>query len=186
MFSVHDMSNATTDIHTSQIGHHILNYREGVAPLFHKAILESGAPTSRAVHPYNALVHEEQFTLFVSEAGCSGVSEDLITDCLRSQPEDIINAASTTVFYKYNSSLRWAFQPVIDHDIIQGRPIDRWNSGKWNRVPIMTGHCTNEGTLYVPSTLATSEGFTGFWHTLLPHYSQEDLATINKIGRAHV
>jgi acetylcholinesterase len=175
------MSGLTTDIHRSQIGHHILNYKEGVAPLFHKAILESGAPTSRAVHPYDAPLHEEQFVLFVKEAGCSDVPENSITDCLRSQPEDVINAASTTVFDKYNPSLRWAFQPVIDHDIIHGRPIDVWTSGKWNPVPIMTGHTTNEGTYYVPPTTATSEEFTEFWNTLLPHYSPEDLATINKL-----
>lgn len=158
-----------------------MNYQEGVEPLFHKAILESGAPTSRAVHPYDALVHEEQFALFISEAGCSDVPEILITSCLRSQPEDVITASSSKVFDKYNPSLRWAFQPVIDSNLIHQRPIDAWNSGKWNRVPIMTGHTTNEGTMYVPESLDTSEGFTNFWNTLLPHYSKEDLTTINSL-----
>lgn len=164
-----------------KIGHHILNFKEGLKPLFHKAIIESGAPTSRAVHPYDAPVHQEQFALFVSEAGCSNVPSESITACLRSQPEEIIVNASTAVFDKYNPSLRWAFQPVIDHNLIHGRPIDIWNSGKWNRVPIMTGHATNEGTYYVPSLLSTSEGFTDFWHTLLPHYSSSDLDTINEL-----
>lgn len=158
-----------------------MNYQEGVAPLFHKAILESGAPTSRAVHPYDAPVHEEQFALFISEAGCSNVPEISITSCLRSQTEDVITAASSKVFDKYNPSLRWAFQPVIDGNLIHQRPIDAWRSGKWNRVPIMTGHTTNEGTYYVPEKLESSQGFTDFWHTLLPHYSKEDLATINAL-----
>jgi acetylcholinesterase len=91
----------------------------------------------------------------------------------------VITNASTIVFDTYNPSLRWAFQPVIDHAIIHGRPIDIWASGKWNRIPIMTGHATNEGTYYVPSSCATSEEFTSFWHTLLPHYSESDLATLN-------
>lgn len=163
------------------IGHHILNYKEGVKPLFHKAILESGAPTSRAVHPYDAAVHEDQFSLFVSEAGCSSSAPESITNCLRSQPEDVIFKASTAVFDKYNPSLRWAFQPVIDHALIHGRPIDVWASGKWNKVRIMTGHATNEGTYYVPSNLSTSEGFTDFWHTLLPHFTPKDLDTINAL-----
>jgi acetylcholinesterase len=158
-----------------------MNYQEGVAPLFHKAILESGAPTSRAVHPYDAPVHEEQFSLFVSEAGCSEIPKESITSCLRSQPENVITAASTKVFDKYNPSLRWAFQPVIDGHLIHRRPIDAWHSGKWNRVPIMTGHTTNEGTYYVPELLETSKGFTDFWHTLLPHYSKNDLAMVNKL-----
>jgi acetylcholinesterase len=152
-----------------------------VKPLFHKVILESGAPTSRAVHPYDAQVHEDQFSLFVSEAGCSDVPQASITSCLRSQPEDVITKAQITVFDKYNPSLRWAFQPVIDHALIHGRPIDVWTSGRWNRVPIMTGHVTNEGTMYVPPSLSTSEGFTDFWHTLLPHYSSADLKTINTL-----
>lgn len=164
-----------------KIGHHILNYKEGVKPLFNKAILESGAPTSRAVHPYDAAVHEEQFSLFVSEAGCSSVPAAKITTCLRSQPENVITKASTTVFDTFNPSLRWAFQPVIDHNLIHGRPIDIWTSGKWHKVPIMTGHATNEGTYYVPSSLSTSEEFTEFWHTLLPHYTPEDLDTINTL-----
>ena len=163
------------------IGHHIMNYKEGVSPLFHKAILESGAPTSRAVHPYAASIHEEQFSLFVAEAGCSNVPEQEITSCLRSKPEEVITTAQTTVFDTYNPSLRWAFQPVLDHDLIHSRPIDAWRSGKWDRVPIMTGHTTNEGTMYVPPALSTSEGFTDFFHTLLPHYSSEDLKTINEL-----
>lgn len=163
------------------IGHHIMNYQEGVKPLFHKAILESGAPSSRAVHPYNAPVHEEQFQLFLEQTGCSKVEKAETISCLRSQPEKVIVDAQSHVFYKYNPSLRWAFQPVIDSELIHRRPIDAWRSGKWNRVPIMTGHTTNEGTYYVPPKLATSEEFTAFWHTLLPHYSQKDLKIINKL-----
>ncbi|EKD19761.1 uncharacterized protein L3040_001893 [Drepanopeziza brunnea f. sp. 'multigermtubi'] len=163
------------------IGHHILNFREGVAPLFHKAIIESGAPTSRAVHPYDAQVHEDQFALFVSKAGCSDVHRKSITSCLRSKPEKSITDASTVVFDKYNPSLRWAFQPAIDHALIHGRPIDVWGSGRWNKVPIMTGHVTNEGTYYVPVSTATSEDFTSFFNVLLPHYSPADLASINSL-----
>ncbi|TVY59613.1 Lipase, partial [Lachnellula suecica] len=161
------------------IGHHIMNYKEGVAPLFHKAIIESGAPTSRAVHPYNALVHEDQFSKFVSECGCADLPKESIISCLRSKPEKTVTDAQITVFDEYNPSLRWAFQPVIDHNLIHQRPIDAWNSGKWNRVSIMTGHATNEGTYYVPHFLSTSKEFTDFWHTLLPHYSSDDLDTTN-------
>ncbi|KAK6579890.1 hypothetical protein PZA11_007598 [Diplocarpon coronariae] len=163
------------------IGHHILNYKDGISPLFHKAIIESGAPTSRAVHPYNAPVHEDQFALFAYEAGCSDVPNNTVMSCLRSKPEKVITDASIAVFDKYNPSLRWAFQPVIDHTLIHGRPIDILGSGKWNKVPIMTGHVSNEGTYYVPPLSSTSEDFTNFWHVLLPHYTSEDLASINSL-----
>ncbi|XMA16453.1 hypothetical protein WAI453_009244 [Rhynchosporium graminicola] len=163
------------------IGHHILNYKEGVTPLFHKAVIESGAPTSRAVHPYDAQVHEDQFALFVSEAGCIDVPRDSITSCLRSQPEKVVVAASTAVFDQYNPSLRWAFQPVIDNEIIHQCPIDAWASGKWHQVPIMTGHVTNEGTYYVPASTTNGEDFTSFWNVLLPHYTTEDSDTIDAL-----
>lgn len=45
----------------------------------------------------------------------------------------------------------------------------------------MTGHATNEGTFYVPRNIDTSEDFTDFFHTLLPHFSAYDLAKINKL-----
>ena len=45
----------------------------------------------------------------------------------------------------------------------------------------MTGHVTNEGTYYVPASTTTGEDFTSFWHVLLPHYSAEDLDTINSL-----
>jgi acetylcholinesterase len=163
-----------------QIGHHLMNYQE-TAPLFHQVIIESGAPTSRAVHLYDAPVHEEQFSLFVSEAGCSNMSQSEIMDCLRSQPFEAIFNASTLVFDKYNPSLRWAFQPVIDGNIINRRPIDAWKSGLWNQVPIMTGHTTNEGSYYVPGSLSTSEEFTDFFRTLLPQLSKSNIKTLNKL-----
>ncbi|KAH6673300.1 putative extracellular lipase [Halenospora varia] len=163
------------------IGHHLLNFKEGVKALFHKAILESGAPTSRAVHPPDASVHEDQFNLFLEETACAGVAKESTMSCLRKQPSSLITQAQTKVFDKYNPSLRWAFQPVIDGEIIHQRPIDAWKTGKWNKVPIMTGHATNEGTFYVPRNIDTSEGFTDFFHTLLPHFSAYDLAKINKL-----
>ena len=46
-----------------------MHYKENVAPLFHRVIIESGAPTSRAVRPYNAPIHEQQFKDFLRETG---------------------------------------------------------------------------------------------------------------------
>jgi triacylglycerol lipase len=45
----------------------------------------------------------------------------------------------------------------------------------------MTGHATNEGTYYVTPSCSSSEQFTDFWHTLLPHYSASDVETINEL-----
>ncbi|GKZ67907.1 hypothetical protein AnigIFM50267_002462 [Aspergillus niger] len=163
------------------IAHHIMNYNPPNTPLFHRAIIESGAATSRAVHPYNASLHESQFTDFLTETGCTNLPDSAILPCLRALPSSAITTASISVFDKYNPSIRWAFQPVIDHEIIHRRPIDAWRSGKWNRMPILTGFNSNEGTYYVPRNLSLSEDFTSFFRTLLPAYPESDIQTIDEI-----
>lgn len=150
--------------------------------MFHRVVIESGAPTSRAVRPYNAEVHEQQFQDFLHEAGCpSGLPESEIFSFLRSLPSSVVTDAQTAVFDKYNPSLRWAFQPVIDGDIIARKPFDAWTSGLWNKVPIMTGFNTNEGTMYVDKTMSDPAQFRHFWHNLLPQLSSEDLDTIDRL-----
>lgn len=149
--------------------------------LFHRAIIESGAATSRAVHPNNGQLHEDQFRAFVEKAGCTDqLSTDVMT-CLRTQPSEVITNASFTVFDQYNPSIRWAFQPIIDGELIKQRPIDAWKSGKWNQVPILTGFNSNEGTYYVPRLMSKPDEFTSFFHTLLPAYTEEDIKTIDSL-----
>ncbi|GFF36787.1 lipase 1 [Aspergillus udagawae] len=162
------------------IAHHIMNYDLGTT-LFHRAVIESGAATSRAVHPYNARLHEAQFQEFITEAGCTDRPQSGIMDCLRSQPSSTVINASFTIFDRYNPSVRWAFQPVIDGDLIKRRPIDAWRSGKWNKMPVLTGFNTNEGTYYVPSAMSQSSEFTSFFRTLLPAYSDKDIKTIDEL-----
>ncbi|RAK97272.1 putative extracellular lipase [Aspergillus ibericus CBS 121593] len=163
-----------------QIAHHIMNHTPK-APLFQRAVIESGAATSRAVHPYNASLHEAQFTDFLTTTGCANLPSSSILPCLRSLPSTTITTASYTTFDKYNPSLRWAFQPVIDNDLIHHRPIDAWHSNHWNQMPILTGFNSNEGTYYVPHNISTSSEFTTFFQTLLPAYTPSDIQTINAL-----
>ncbi|KAJ6505935.1 putative extracellular lipase [Mycena vulgaris] len=162
------------------IGHHVMNLKE-TSPLFHRVVIESGAATSRAVHPYDAAIHETQFAEFLVEAGCANLPSAAVFPCLRARPEKTITDAQLAIFSKYNPSLRWAFQPVVDGEIIPRRPIDAWASGAWNKVPIMTGFSHNEGTYYVPTSMSTPEQFTAFFHALLPRLSQSDLAMIAEL-----
>lgn len=159
-----------------------MNYQENKAPLFHRVIIESGAPTSRAVRPYNAPIHEQQFKDFLKEAGCpENTPENEIFPYLRSLPIEKITSAQTTTFDKYNPSLRWAFQPVIDEEIIPRPTLETWKSGKWHKVPIMTGFVRNEGSLYVNKQMAKSSEFPEFFAKLLPLLSSEDVDTIDKL-----
>lgn len=159
-----------------------MHYSEGVKPLFNRVIIESGAATSRAVRPYDAPVHEAQFKDFLAAAGVpADLAEDKVFSFLRSQPTEIIQEAQITVFDKYNPSLKWAFQPVIDGEVIPRPPLDSWRQGKWHKVPIMTGFQRNEGSLYVNKAMSKSNEFVDFFRNLLPLLSEEDLATIDKL-----
>jgi acetylcholinesterase len=163
-----------------QIGHHIMNINTP-HQLFHRAVVESGGPTSRALHPYDSALHETQFQEFLSLTGCSSLAESNVLPCLRNVSEDEIVDASNAVFYSWNPSVRWAWQPVIDDEIIPRRPLTAWNSGHWNKVPILTGFNHNEGTMYVPKTVATSSDFRSFWSTLLPQLSEKQLDAIDAL-----
>ncbi|KAH7363439.1 Alpha/Beta hydrolase protein [Plectosphaerella cucumerina] len=164
------------------IGHHLMNYKEGQPPLFHRVIIESGATTSRAVRPYNAGVHESQFRDFLKEVGVpKDISDDEVLPYLRSSVSyDEICRAQTAVFDKYNPSLRWAFQPVIDGDIIPRPPLETWKTGKWHKVPIMTGFTHNEGSIYVDKKLSTSAGFSKFFAELVP-LNEEEVAVLDSL-----
>lgn len=167
-----------------QIGH-ILMHSEATTsqkPLFHKVILESGAPTSRAVRPYNAPIHEQQFTDFLHACSCPmNLSPSETFAFLRKLPSSVVQAAQISVFDKYNPSLRWAFQPVIDGDIIPRTPMESWRLGKWRKVPIMTGFNRNEGSIYVSKKVAKSSDFRKFFADLLPLLDSTDLDTIEKL-----
>lgn len=145
-------------------------------------ILESGSPTSRAVRPYDASIHEQQFRDFLAAVNCpSDLPESKIFPYLRSLPSQTITAAQTAVFDKYNPSLRWAFQPVIDGDTIPQKPLAAWHSSHWLKVPIMTGFNTNEGTMYVDNNMSEASQFRRFWNELLPQLTPADLDTIDRL-----
>ena len=150
-------------------------------PLFHKAIIESGGPTSRALHPYHSRLHEDQFNEFLKEVGCDGIAPIGVMNCLKKVQSANIIKGSNAVFTRSNPSVRWAWQPVIDNYLITRRPTEAWSSGKWNKIPILTGFNHNEGTMYVPKQMDTSAEFKEFFGTLLPQLSALDIETLAKL-----
>lgn len=151
-------------------------------PLFHKAILESGAATARACYTPTNKLHEQHFREFLAILGCEDVPEKEIIETLRTFTFQDIRHASEAVLNKYNPSVRWPWQPVIDGagGIIPTRPIDSWKAGKWHKIPILTGFNTNEGSAFTPKQMATSDQFTEFFNTLLPGLSDDDLLILDQ------
>ncbi|KAF2141335.1 uncharacterized protein K452DRAFT_272108 [Aplosporella prunicola CBS 121167] len=160
------------------IGHMVMDTDE---PFFQRVIMESGGHTARAVHKPTAPLHEAQFMEYLEAAGCSDVPDHAVFDCLRETPADALFKASFDVFDAYNPSLRWAFQPVIDGDIIKRRPTESWQTGNWHKIPILTGFTTNEAASYVPSSLDSPEDFPDYFKTLHPDLTNSDIKELSKL-----
>lgn len=152
-------------------------------PPFHKAIIESGAATARAVYTPSNPLHEKQFLDFLTRLGCEDIHDEHKIEALRYLTSDQIKEASEATFNYYNPSVRWPFQPVIDgpEGFIEQPPIEAWRSGKWHKVPLLTGFNTNEGAMFVPASTATGKQFTNFFRTLLPGLSDKDVAKLNEM-----
>ncbi|KAI1328595.1 alpha/beta-hydrolase [Xylariaceae sp. FL0255] len=139
------------------VGHHLISYSAANTlisspPPFQKAILESGASTARSVYVPDHSLHEDQFQDFIEACGFENVPEDQIFDSLRNASYDKIVDAGYKIWTKYESSLKWAFQPCIDGEggVIPDLPVESWRKGNVLRIPILTGFNTDEGAIFVP------------------------------------
>lgn len=144
--------------------------------------MESGSATSRDCRAHDSEIVERYFHEFLTETGCP---HDLSTaetfTYLRQLPLSRITDAQQAVFNKYKHTMQWAFRPVIDSVIIPRPPMESWRSGSFYKVPIMTGFCTNEGSLFVDRKLSEPKQFIDFMRTLLPRLSNEDIAEIDRL-----
>lgn len=149
--------------------------------LFHRAMLQSGGPTSRATPPPDAPLPSYQFDELVAKVGCADKLDDEIMSCLRSKSSSTIGQASIDLHESYFSSNRWPWQPVVDGNIIKRTPFETWKSGKWNKVPVITGFTTNEGSPFVDDKMDTSAAFTAYWRNYLPKLPDRDIRTIDRM-----
>lgn len=142
-------------------------------------MLESGAPTARAVYPYDAPLPSTHFDEFLIKVNCSNLQDDEIMPCLRSKSSATVAQASLDIYEMYFGSNRWAWQPVIDGETIRQAPIQGWESGNWHKIPILTGFTTNEGAAFVDPRMDTSAAFRDFWEKLIPKLTPKELDTID-------
>ncbi|OTB04302.1 hypothetical protein M426DRAFT_320891 [Hypoxylon sp. CI-4A] len=170
------------------VGHHLISYSPAnkltSAPVpFQKAILESGGSTARATFNPTHPLHEKQFQEFLKECGVSNTTDDEIFESLRSLPLNTVRSASSTVYRRWNPSLRWAFQPVIDGPggIIPDLPIKSWEKGNFLRIPILTGYNTNEGTVFVPSKANNASAMNDLMTGILPSLNKTDIETMDTL-----
>ncbi|KAK4179937.1 Alpha/Beta hydrolase protein [Triangularia setosa] len=179
------------------IGHHIMHYSNSTKPPpFHKAILESGATTARAVFYPTHPRHLIQFREFLTAINAAHIPESEIFSHLRKLPLETIISGSKAVWDKYVDSVTWPFQPVIDGpnpysnssqvnhtlpDIIPDLPISSWLHNNHLKIPIITGYNTNEGTIFIPPDASTNSEFRSFFKTLIPTLKDSDLDQLEKL-----
>ena len=129
------------------------------AGLFHRAIFTSGNSI-----PFTALAKtEERGRNFAHAAGCT---QRDVAKCLRALPASKVLALSGTRLGNgpfHNGQM-------LDGKVIPLQPIDAFNSGNFNRVPIMIGTTKDEGNLAIgveqylrhPTTPTTETDFRNY------------------------
>ncbi|KAK3940224.1 carboxylesterase [Diplogelasinospora grovesii] len=116
------------------IAYHLFSYDGRNDGLYRGAIMESGGPTGCQVQdlPYYS-VPVENLTRTV---GCWNAKDQLA--CLRGLSQDQLYAAAPSQVWN----------PLIDGDFLTGYPSQLIRQGKFNRVPLLIGANSDEGTSF--------------------------------------
>ncbi|TFK70539.1 carotenoid ester lipase precursor [Pluteus cervinus] len=130
------------------IGHHLVANNGNNEGLFHAAVMQSGSQTA-----LSDITHGQKYYDFmVSQTGCGNATDTL--DCLRGVPYDSFKAAmdkSPGIFDYQSVNLPWC--PRADGVFITDTPQKLVREGKVANVPLITGDCDDEGTLFAVSNL---------------------------------
>lgn len=111
--------------------------------LFRAAVMESGS--AYALH--NESAGQEYYDFLVEYTNCTSQADTLA--CLRDAPAEQIVAAvnMTPSTYNYTAhNLVW--QPRLDGDLFVRNPQRSLLMGMYTKVPIISGDCDDEGTLF--------------------------------------
>lgn len=146
--------------------------------LFRGAIMESGSP----IPLQDISEGQPYYDQLVEDTGCSGTADTL--DCLRDVPyETLLTAVALSPSIFAYQSLDLAWEPRIDGDILtQGGP-EYLMSGQYAKVPIITGDCDDEGTLFSLGNLnvTTDDEFLTYINTYyLTNITSSQLASVGE------
>ncbi|KAF8815491.1 carotenoid ester lipase precursor [Phlegmacium glaucopus] len=124
------------------IGLHLVLNDGNPEGLFHGAFMESGSPTSLQ----DITDQQPLFDQLVADTSCTG-SADLIA-CLRAVPFSALMTAvnKSPTDFSFSTRLRW--QPSVDGHLIVRNPYVSILKGLYAKVPLVTGDCDDEGTLF--------------------------------------
>ncbi|KAJ9094099.1 hypothetical protein QFC21_006200 [Naganishia friedmannii] len=152
-------------------------------PPFNQVIMDSGGSTARAWANWTYPLYECQMQEFLNRTGCNvGDDEKKTFKCLRNVDAEIIRNASATMYAEYSRpAIRWPFQPVVDGQYVKQSPTQSWRDGSFNKVPVLTGFNTDEGSVWVPMNYNTTAQFRSLFASLLPLANSTVLDTLEAL-----
>lgn len=120
------------------------------------------------------------YDAYASRAGCTG--QDSLA-CLRSKSTAELQAANVNVtpLPGAENPQLFAWNPVIDNDLIVEVPYDAFSNGHFVKVPVIIGDDTNGGTVFTPRKTATIDQVNTFLHDQFPLLTDDDLDTIDNL-----
>ncbi|KAF9265193.1 alpha/beta-hydrolase [Marasmius fiardii PR-910] len=137
--------------------------------LFRAGFMQSGAPLSVGDVTTGQPVF---YDAIVQGTGCSGASDTLA--CLRTVPFANLKAAidKTPTIFDFHSNSAW--QPRPDGVFLADNPQKLVQQGKVAKIPIVSGNCDDEGTLFSLATVnvTTDAEFRSYWQ---PGLSDDEL-----------
>lgn len=141
--------------------------------LFHKAIIQSAVPV---INAYNVARYEG--IDFVNSFAVSGSDEEKIEQMRQ------IHADSLTILNKNpleGGVAQMVWQPVLDMNILKSFPVNAFESGEFNHVPLIIGSNADEMSLSVPQVVSPAE-FTAVVNSTIPAQFRESIFNLYPPG----
>lgn len=152
------------------------------AALFRGAIMQSGAMSTFPIGPANE-TRQPIFDRISMLTGCSANASRSFPmmngslafnqsefECLRTLPNEMLfNATRTVLDDPANAYGNFPFGPTIDFDIVPASPAKLLQEGKFARIPFISGNMLDEGTLFTPPTLNTTDQVVAYIDEVLPN-----------------
>ncbi|TEB38537.1 carotenoid ester lipase [Coprinellus micaceus] len=154
----------------------MLAYDGNAGDLFHGAFMQSGAP----IPVGDMSLGQPWYDQLVQNANCTGQNDTL--SCLRSTSLDTLTSAiqQSPGLWSYQS-LVLAWMPRADGVFLTDHPQKLVSADKVARIPMVSGNCDDEGTLFSQSsTNVTNDGeFHTYIQTLwLPNATDAQLSPL--------
>ncbi|KAJ6495955.1 carotenoid ester lipase precursor [Mycena vulgaris] len=153
----------------------LLSNKKNSNALFRGAFMDSGSPTLASTSLADG---QSDYDNLAAANNCTGSPDTL--DCLRHIPfEAFMSTVNQTPDFLSNRSLALVWHPRVDGDVVVNHPLVSVSHGLHAKIPIMTGDCDDEGTLFTLTlaNVTTDAEFLGY----LPASSQKDIARIGEL-----